>query len=303
MLTNLGKVIQISQDLLVGIKTVRQPPIYIVGLPRTGTTWIASILNTARGIKYVYEPFNYQNVPESAPHFMKYLLAHDDAPEFARYCTDAFAGSLNNSFTTIHLSSPYIKFRHFPGRVMVKDVHSCMALEWINHNLAPITVIVIRHPCAVAASWFRLQGKNDNSLQQLLIQPRLLNDYLKPFEPVLKNAKDFWQKMGAFWGGTYYVMLQQWRKHPDWILLQHESLCLDPIGNYRKLFAQLNLNWTTKTEQLLDYSTKQDSGQPYQPQRRSSREPDKWKNELEPEQIEKIRQFVKPFGLPFYSDF
>lgn len=60
LLNRLKKEAQLTSDLLLGLKSVGQPKIFIVGLPRTGTTWIASILNTARGIKYVNEPFNYK---------------------------------------------------------------------------------------------------------------------------------------------------------------------------------------------------------------------------------------------------
>ena len=67
-------------------------PVFIAGLPRTRTTWIASVLGATAGTTYFHEPFNYRNVEESAPFAMRYLRAGDTAPEFATYCERCFSG-------------------------------------------------------------------------------------------------------------------------------------------------------------------------------------------------------------------
>ena len=67
-------------------------PIFLAGLPRTGTTWIASVLAATPGMAYFYEPFNYRQVEESAPFAMRYLRGGDSAPEFEAYCRRCFSG-------------------------------------------------------------------------------------------------------------------------------------------------------------------------------------------------------------------
>ena len=64
-------------------------PILVAGLPRTGTTWIASVLGATAGTTYFHEPFNYRNVKESAPFTMRYLRSDDDDPKFAAYAKSA----------------------------------------------------------------------------------------------------------------------------------------------------------------------------------------------------------------------
>lgn len=286
----------------------KDPPIYIVGLPRSGTSWFTKVLNTAPGIKNFHEPFNPDHVPEAGSYWMKYLRADDEDQEFAKFCRDAFAGRIQGKAFTDKLSRPYRMFNGklywLPGRVMVKDVHSCMSLEWVDAHIKPIIIIVMRHPCAVAASWLRLyeQKKAMRSLYRLLEQPRLMEHYLKPFEHLLRNDTGFLQQIGAYWGASYYVMLQQKKQHPDWILVQHEKLCQDPVEEYRKLFARLNLPWTTKTDNFLQISTTQESCEPYAIRRISAQEADKWKKELDISQIEQVNQFLRPFEIPFYSD-
>jgi len=289
-------------DLFRHMIVAQKRPIYIVGLPRTGTTWIASILNTAEGIKYFHEPFNHINVPGAAMHSLKYLRANDDDHAFAWFCRDAFAGRTDGPYVRSKLAWRYRRFPWWPGRVMVKDVHSFGALEWIHRRISPVTVIVIRHPCAVTASWLRLNYRTE-WIERFLDQPNLTDDYLKPFEDLLRKAQGDCEKIGTVWGATYYVMLQQKRMYPDWIVVQHEVLCRDPVGEFRELFRMLDLRWTQKTDELITISTTRHGDKPYDLERISSQEPDKWKKELDPQQIQQVRQFVEPFGVKYYADF
>ncbi|MEB3831300.1 sulfotransferase [Phormidium sp. CCY1219] len=288
--------------LLTGITTASKPPIYIVGLPRTGTTWLASILNTTPGIKHLHEPFNAINVPEAVPHALQYMRADDKNPAFYRLCRQAFSGHSPRDCVTYKRSPVYKILPWWPGRVMVKDVHSYLALDWIDQHFNPVAILVMRHPCAFAYSWFRLYGQFGKSLEKVIEQPKLMNDYLYPFEEQLNKAEGFWEKIGVFWGATYYVMLQQQQKHSDWIWVKHESLCQDPLGEYQNLFKRLDLPWTSQTERRLQQSTTKHSTQPYVPQRITSQEPQKWKNQLEPKQIDRVLEFARPFGLQCYPE-
>lgn len=106
--------------------------------------------------------------------------------------------------------------------------------------------------------------------------------------------------MGAFWGASYYVMLQQQQIYSEWIVIQHEALCQNPIEHYRELLNKLNLHWTTETDELLNNSTTKESNDPYLPQRISIKEHSKWDKRLDPKQIKQVLQSVEPFRIPYY---
>ena len=283
-----------------GLAVSRKPPIFVVGLPRSGTTWVASILNTAQSVKYFHEPFNCSNVPGAAKFCMRYLTPEHNDPEFVQRSRDAFAGRTRVESVRGMLSGVYRPFPWLPGRIVVKGVCCCLAVESIFESVSPRTLIVIRHPCAVAASWHRLGYDLDRHIRTLLDQPHLLDSLLKPFGDVLHEAEGFWQKMGALWGATYYVLLQQCHNQPDWIVVQHEELCRNAPDRFRRLFDALDLAWTASTDSLLEVSTKTDSAQPYLTHRLSEQEPGKWKNELSDEQAEQVLRFARPFAVPFY---
>lgn len=282
----------------------KQPPIYLVGLPRTGTTWIASVLSNAPGVKFLHEPFNADRHPEMAPYRSRFLRANDLAPEFLSHCQAAFAGMPKTTLAPGRMNGIYQRFPWFPGRILIKDVHTLLALEWLQSCFPGIKIVItIRHPCAVAASWFRLGWKTDKSFPRLLHQPELTQAYLNPFQAVLKKAETFWQKMGAFWGASYFVVLNQLQHHPDWILLQHEALCSAPIVNYQRLFQQLGLRWSPQIQKFLTASTQTQSNQSYGTQRITSQEANKWRSILSADQIQQVREFVEPFGLSQYAQF
>ncbi|MDY7012958.1 MAG: sulfotransferase [Cyanobacteriota bacterium] len=306
MLTKPQKLLKLTEDLLNGIPASQKPPIYLAGLPRSGTTWIGSVLNTSPGIKYCFEPFNEKLIPEAVPHRQKHLNRDDWDEEFARYCRDALGGRINTPYIRLQLNWIYKKIPWFPGRVLVKDVNSLLVLEWLDRHISQTIVIIMRHPCAVASSWFRLwkgpQKELEFLLNTLLKQPKLMKNYLHPFEQEIKTARGFWQKMGAFWGAMYYVALQQQNQHPKWLVVQHEQFCHNPSRAYRQLFERLDLPWSARTDDLLDASTYKNSKNPFVTRRISSQEPDKWKQELEPWQIEEVKTFVRPFSIQDYPD-
>ncbi|NEZ56158.1 sulfotransferase [Adonisia turfae] len=287
-----------------------KPPILIVGLPRSGTTWLASVLNTSKNIKLFHEPFNMDHVSEASPHWLKYLRADDNDLAFKHFCQKVFSGKSNHPYIKCKLTGHYSRLKKrlswLPGRVIVKDVHACAALDWIDHNIAPQIVIITRHPCGLASSWLRTFKSSQNNgrgraLNRLLAQPKLLEDYLHPFEDDLRNSDTFFDNIALYWGAIYYILHKQYQTHPNWIFITHEELCRDPIKEYKELFNKLNLEWTSKTDQILATSTVADSGSSYSPMRVSANEPSKWLKQLTPEQIEIIQKKTSLFKLPFYS--
>ncbi len=278
-----------------------KPPIYVAGLPRTGTTWIASVLGATPGTAYFHEPFNYQKVAEAAPYSLRYVRAEDEDPAFAAYCRRCFAGRQRHRFVTSHQPAWRRILPISLGRVLIKDVHSLLALEWFHHHFAPRIVVVLRHPLAVADSWFRVaKGKNQLAYSRLLGQSTLLEDHLQPFAAHLRAVDNFWSRMGAYWAACYHVVLQQQRRHPDWVVVRHEDLLEDPVARFRELGECLGLRWTARAERRLRDSNAGDSHQPFVPRRTLAQEKEKWREHLTAEQAAAVIRAAKPFGVAAY---
>lgn len=281
---------------------VMKSPIFIAGLPRTGTTWIANVLSAAPGTAYYHEPFNFKNVPESAPFSLRYVSASDDDPAFAEYCRKCFSGRQRHP-KVIDAQPWWRCWLPVPtGRVMVKDVHSVLALDWIRQHIAPRTVLVLRHPCAMANSWVRNNWKNEGMYAALLEQPALLDGVLKPFESHLRSAQgDYFSRLGAYWGACYHVALEQQKHHQDWVVIRHEDLLENPGDRFHELAAGLDLPWIGRMQKRLERSNSAGSDEPFAIKRLLEEEKVKWRKQLEPEQIRAIQAAASPFGISAYA--
>lgn len=300
------------RDLAADAWARRHPPVILAGLPRSGTTWLAEVLATARGVQYIHEPFNITHRPAARPHYLTYATARHADPAFEAYAREAFSGRVK----PVKGSGPRGKAHPawWPTRLVVKDVHTPLALEWVDRHVSPQVVIATRHPCAVASSWLRLRRQLPKDfhwqdmelhLQPLLAQPALVegDGPLAPFRDVLRSAETYLERFGAYWGACYHVILRQRAAHPAWTLVPHEALCVDPDGEFRRVFERLHLRWSPATTAHLAASTTTASDRPYVAQRVSAEEPDKWRRELTEVEVEEVRRFVRPYKLGLYEGF
>lgn len=262
--------------------------IFLTGIPRSGTTWAAKAIAAATSSRLVYEPFNWKVHPQRINYHMKYLPAGSNDEEFLRI--------LNASIKPL---LPFWDFFAGTKNILIKDVHTCMALEYIWQQLQPRIIILMRHPCAVAGSWSSLGLEARSRLDILLNQKDLYKKYLKPFERHINSSNDYFFEVGAYWGASYFIMDQFARKHPEWQWITHEWLCDDPVAHYYKLLNNLDLEMNEKGIQFLEENNrarKKGEG-PHSTARVSRSEPDKWKAFLTEENIQKVLSGAAPFEL------
>lgn len=286
-------------------------PILLAGLPRSGSSWTGKILATGGGLRYYREPFNAKWQRFAEPFQFRYLRATDENGEFDRYCRAVFKGRIGGPSVERHQWGRYVHFTWWPGRLLVKEVHAVLALERIEHLVRPRTVVLVRHPCALASSWMRLLEARpddpmwkgvDDHLRWLLDQEALVDEYLAPYVSTIESAQTYLEKVGALWGAVYTVMLKQAERHSDWVVVTHESLSADPERAFRRLFNQLGVRWTYKTSRVLEETTSKHSTSPYETVRVSENEPEKWRTELSEEQVREVLAGAAPFSIGLYDD-
>jgi hypothetical protein len=212
---------------------------------------------------------------------------------------------------------PLLRFFGGPGRalgerfpvlyfrkrdVLLKLVYANLNLAWLSANLPHAQqVCVLRHPCGQFDSWRRLGW--DPRPERLLENARLVADHLEPFAELIRSATGYWERAGALWAATVYVMHRQTRADGARIIVSHEWLCGDPVGRFEELYRRLGMTWTRRAERFLRASDRKDDRRIYSMSRPTAKQIDKWKQQLTVEEIESCRRFVEPFGLPYYPGF
>jgi hypothetical protein len=274
-------------------------PIYLTGVPRCGSSWVGEVLSTTRRVRYIYEPFNPTRHPFLTRHHV-YLAADDDDAQIRRAADAAFRGRirLHNFLRGVKRGYAWQTVRP-ADRVLVKDPTGMFLADWIASRYQAHVLIIVRHPCAFASSIHRLGWPA--KVQEFLDQPRLMADWLAPYEKLLRDSlDDFWCRVAAFWGAAYTVLHGQLKDHPDWRLLQYEDLCSDPECEYARLFADLGLEVTSKTRRFLTSSSTTADSDPKSTRRDSRSMRDVWRKRLTEEQVKTVTRIVRQFDLPYY---
>lgn len=271
-------------------------PVFLIGLPRTGTTWASRALAAATRRRIVHEPFNWRTYPQRVGYHMRYLPAgaHDAA------LLAIVRQALQPPFPLGLLP----RFR----RVVVKDVHICLAIEYLWQELRPHIIILMRHPCAMASSWARLEYEVTSRIDLLLGQERLLQEHLEPFAAHLRRSReeDFFWQVGAYWGAAYYVLARQAQQHPEWQWVTHEQLCASPGECFAQLVQGMGLDMQQSGWRFLSRHNRARSAEDndYSLFRVTEQEPDKWQQVLTTEQVQAVQAGAEPFGLlaRFYAE-
>ncbi len=292
--------------------------VIVSGFPRSGTSWLAKCLSFAPGFTYYREVDNYEFVPGAEERFAGlYLTADHDDEAYRRLMTRAAAGQVATARTLKQNPGPLLKYFGRWGRalgervpvlffrrrhVLLKLVYANLNLDWLSANLPHARqVCVLRHPCGQFDSWNRL-GWEPNPAR-LLENPRLVADHLEPFVDVIRSARDYWERAGALWAATAYVIHRQRSRRPDRLIVSYEWLCGNPVERFQDLYRRLDLTWTPAAERFLRGSDAEGDQRTYSMTRPTAKQIDKWKARLSAAEIESCRRFVEPFGLPYYPGF
>jgi len=211
--------------------------VILAGMGRSGTTWVAELINADGGDRIVFEPFFAARVPEAAGFdYLQYLRPSQSDPILVERARAILAGKVRNRWVD--------RDNHgfFYRRRIIKDIRCNLMLAWLK-AIAPAIpiVVVVRHPLAVTASWLKLGwGKeldgDRTDVDILTAQPDLFEDF-----PILGNLLNEIDPTSRFeqvlfeWCVLHLVPYQQFQTGGAYFLF-YENLILQPEQELRSLF-------------------------------------------------------------------
>jgi len=304
----------------------KKTPILVTGCVRSGTTFVANILNCAQGTGLIDEPFNPVFGVQGCDSWFPFLSA-GSAEEAAMLTLmrGTIAGRAHYKkridlpfspnpaklmFRSLFRSRPhfhYQLYRLHPGRCLpiIKDPCACLLSELFHRELNLRTVVMIRRPEAFAASMMRLKYAFD---PLLLNRPELMTDeflhgLLVPEEiPRLDPA----ERLGLTWACIYKILSVFLERNPHMIAVRHEELCTQPLDTFERLFRKLDLPLTESVRKRIRATTSDANrveakdNKVHDFFRNSGSLASVWKSKLTDEQILKIRRITAPIASRFY---
>lgn len=195
--------------------------VLLLGSARSGTTWLAEVINRHGDHRIVFEPLRPGAVRQlSAFTEATYLRPDDDDPALVEPMRAMLSGRIRNPWTD-HLNRVVVAHKR-----LVKAVRANLLAAWLlaQHSGAP-TVLLVRHPFAVVSSR-RTLGWNDH-LDVSLAQPDLVEDHLGDVAAELAALEDPLQRLVAQWCIETIVPLRM--TSPDELCaVTYEELVTDP---------------------------------------------------------------------------
>ena len=300
-------------------------PILVTGAHRTGTTWVGKMLTASGQTAYISEPLNVWHRPgvlsASTHHWYTYLCAENESEYLPgllqtlqfRYHTLAELRSLRSFKDVGRMGRDWRIFlsgRVFHKRPLLKDPFAVFSAPWFFKRLGCQVVITVRHPGAFASSLKRLDWPFN--LHDLLDQPLLMRDWLEPFrsemDEMAKDTDDIIGQSCLLWRMVYQIVEQLKKEYPQFRVVRHEDLSLQPIDGYRALYTALDLSFTAQAEQAILSSSSSEN--PVELSKRavhsvrldSQANLNNWKRRLSPEEIKRVRQLTEEVAIRYYPD-
>jgi hypothetical protein len=174
-------------------------------------------------------------------------------------------------------------------RAIVKTVDAYYSLEWIADRFDPEIVLVWRSPMNMLASWLE-RGWFPNAVHKRRPVRRRFEDTAVWPPPTDLGAELVIWTMCA----RLTILLELAEEHPQWHVYRHETLALNPIGEFRSVFDALGLVWSDEVETFLRSHDKE--GPADSQFRVASRETDSWKRRLTYEQAGAALRVVERFA-------
>jgi hypothetical protein len=309
-------------------------PILLAGGPRSGTTWVAGVLSTAQGVAWINEPDNEGHslfaLKAKLPLGRFPLVAEGDSVprHYERLWERAFGGFRQGRYAQTvarrlhhgesaaldlwralcdhanHRSSLKLRvesrlaklpsIRERADQVLVKSVHAPLALEWLAARWHPRVIVTLRHPFNVIASWMELGWGGCALETNPIVRERFGRAWRLPeLSAGASRLERIAWEVGLFTSALHAGV----DGNEDWLAVSHETLCADPKGAFQSLFAQLDLPWSQRTEAFLKESNRPGTG--YSTLRVAAEQPDRWRQRLTTDQIERIWSVLSRFPAPW----
>jgi len=272
----------------------------ITGTLRSGTTWLAELLNNIPNSILIYEPLHIRrNIYSKKAGFKwrTYINPEENSPDYYNFFRKMFNFKVLCSYNLKYV--PLLKT--FNSKYYIfKFVRANMLIVWLINNF-PVKkpVLIIRHPCAVVSSRLNTGWGKPNINKELY-------ENFPVFKNIIKDLNLMEEKLAALWCEDYYIPLTQ-NKQNSFILVCYEKLISDPEGEVRRIFREWKMDMPDEILKKLNIPSKsfvhnQNNEYLIENNINSKKLLSRWKSELNTEQVSRILNIVKIIGMDFYTE-
>ncbi len=308
--------------------SLEDPIVLLVGMPRSGTTWIGKIFDSHPDTLYRHEPDSIEPISSlpvtasvrDAERYRADVYAF--ASRLPGMCSAKVAGSLpvfsksyrsrigdysqQAGIVVAKLASrlfgewgvpQFLRYERIPQlRVVWKSIESTGRLGVLLRLLTTRSVLILRHPCGYVASVLRGEARNkfgdsDGSSEDYGILEMLLEtDSARECGLTMETlrAAEPIERLAWRWRLFNDKALKDIQDRADALVIRYEDLCTAPLVQARMLFRFAGLDWSPQTERFLAESTSVSRSGYYSVFKNPREAAWGWRNELSQASIDRI---------------
>jgi hypothetical protein len=296
-------------------------PILVTGSPRSGTTWVGTVIAVSPSVGSIQEPFNLLCRPGRCaahfPYWFYYICEENEAQYFPHIRrTLEFRYQMFEELKVTRTPRDMARMardlslfqfhrirRHRP---LMRDPQAFFSAEWLARRFSFDVVVLIRHPAAFVASFKSLHWKHP--FDHFLKQPLLMRDHLYPFEDEIRKfaerKQDVVDQAILLWRLIHHMILGYRDRHPEWTFRRHRDLSANPANEFRKIYERLDLPYTAHEEKKILGYCMAEAKQGYvwnEVIRNSEQNMSLWRSRLTDAELERIREKCRDIAQAFYS--
>ncbi len=275
--------------------SLQDPLILLVGMPRSGTTWLGKIFDSHPDTLYRHEPDSAEPIPElpvapavddwqryrqSARSFagrlpaMRATKVAGSLPVFAKSYLSPFAEYAQRAvIVSAKLAARafwecgiprFVRYERVPQlRIVWKSIESTGRLGVLVRSITTRSILILRHPCGYVASVLRGEARGKfadtaASSEDYGILKMLLDTHPGRACGVTMAAlrvADPVERLAWQWRLFNDKALAEIQGRKDVLVIRYEDLCAAPVKQVENLFRFAGLSWAGQTEQFLAAST------------------------------------------------
>lgn len=313
-----------------------QPLIVIVGLPRSGTTWLAKIFDSHPDTFYCHEPDSrgrLGNLPfapdpaDSATYAEIVRKFANDLPNardirvigklplfpksydvpggyLARRALIAAGKLLSKVVRAPRV--PVIARKKVAKTVVWKSIESTSRLGTLAHAMPEARFIhIVRHPCGYADSILRGYTSHrftsstppwDDVALIELLGETTQAQRYAASVGSLQSRTDC-ERLAWLWLVQNEKAFDECRSLNNVTIVRYEDLCERPVDACRELFAKVGLTWPQQTQSFVEYSTSTHDSSYYAVSKDPLRAAHAWRDRLDRDSARMVTELVAPSSI------
>lgn len=289
---------------------------YVFSHPRSGSNWLAEILNAVPKSVVVDEAIFQSTNPFDGKMPHKRWFASSQAQELQFYYTQPIPQNeewleAESSFRELFLMQrpdPYLFFAapfndyRLADRFIFKFCYGNLMLPWLVDHFSIKPIVLLRHPCAVVSSQLQLRPiKKALTHNHYMVPSFRYDEIYRETKHLLEVAHTAEEVIAYQWCLEASYMINHDYHNNKWITVYYEDLYCNYEDRLRDIFSWLQVKMPEGLVHERSRLSRTALPQSMEPIMKGT-QLSQWKQRLSTDQIERILNMVAAFKIDVYDE-